>query len=197
MYLFAALALALAVGVSGQAQAADLINHSLKPSVKVFEHWTPNGNPDTAAALPGPTTWAAPIAVCFAPNAPCSSDPVGGVNMGYAISYWPISGTGTGTTCTNVSKQECGSIVGFSESTTASGALSAKITFKQGTKTVGTITITNADLGGATVAAGNVVAIQSGGFKLKSTAKAVATTITFATKIGTSTATSKATVYLD
>ena len=201
VFLFAALALIVALGVSGPAQAAGikLVNGTL-PSVTIIENRVPATNPDAVAAIAGgPVWWGTGIGACFAgtPGASCAGDPAGGVDVGYPYSYWPISGSGTGSQCNNVIKQYCGQMVVFAQTGTASGALSANFIIKQGSTTIYKKTITNASLGGATVPAGYVVALNGGYFHLKKTAKAGTATITAHMKVGTAVSTSTATIDLE
>jgi hypothetical protein len=192
VFLFAALALALAVGVSGQAQAGD-IKVSQGGAVVAYDHWLPTANPNaTGALLAGPVAWTdgAVNPPCFAPSAPCTGDPAGGVNMGSPIGYLPISGT-SATNCSNVKKQkDCGIIVAFVETTTAAGTGTAVATLKQGTKVVGTSKTTLS----TALVANTIYAIQIAAPKLKATAKAGAVTLSIKTTIGTDTATGTTTI---
>jgi len=198
VFLFAALALALAVGVCGQAQAADVkLTHGALPTVVIMDNRVPATQPNaTAVIAAGPTWWGNPDAPCFAGNTDCASDPAGGVDVGFPFAYWEISGTGTGTTCNNVTIQECGTIVVFTNTGTGSGAVSAKFSIKQGKTTLYSKSFTNAKLGSPTAAPDQIIALDNGAFKLSTKAKTGTATITVSVKVGTTTATSKANIYL-
>jgi hypothetical protein len=201
VFLFAALAVAVALGVSGPAQAAGLkLAHGALPTVTIIENRVPATNPDTVAAIAGgPVWWGQPIAACFAgtPGATCAGDPAGGVDVGYPLAYWPVGGSGTGSTCNNVVKQDCGLLTVFAETGTAVGAVSANFIIKQGATTIYKKTLTNASLGGFTTTAPNeILALTGGAFHLKATAKAGTATLTAHMKVGTAVSTSTATIDL-
>ena len=197
MLLFAMLAVIAAGGMCVQgALAADLqVTEEGHGAMSVLDHWVPNvDTATTAPVLQGPVMWddGTVEPPCFAPNAPCSSDPAGGVNVGLGLSYWPIMGSGTGSTCNNVKKQACGQIDSFVETTTGSGAVSAKITITQGTTVIYSHSLT----GLGTVSAGKIVVVSLAGIKLRSTAVAGKATIKVVTTVGTAKATGKTTVVL-
>ena len=133
VFLFMGLAAIVAFGVCGQpAQAQDIqVREGTHDSMTAVDHWVPNASPDATALAQGPVLWddGYQVPPCFGPNAPCSSDPAGGVNVGYPIPFWSISGT------SSCKKLACGEIDSFTETTSASGAVSATITIRQG-KTV-------------------------------------------------------------
>lgn len=196
VFLFAALALLVVLGVSGQAQAAD-IHTTDGTSAHLFTYARPLGNiaPNTAALLAGMGGWDGyPVTgyPCFAPNSPCTTDAAGNVVMGIPLSFWPVAGSGTTSKCTNVKKQNCGQIFAFTQSTTASGAVSATISIKQGKTSVYTKKLT----GLGTASAGDIIVVALDGPKLKAAAKAGVATITVVTTVGTAKASSKATVNL-
>jgi hypothetical protein len=196
VFLFTALAAIVAFGVCGQpAQAQDIqVVEDAHDSMTAVGHWVPNASPDAAALAQGPVLWDNGVQEppCFGPNAPCSGDPAGGVNIGYALPYWPVSGAGTGKTCTNVKKQACGQIDSFTETTTATGAVSATITIKQGK----TVVYSHKATGLGTITAGKILVVSVAGIKLKAAAKAGSAVITVVTTVGTSKSTGKATIYL-
>lgn len=176
-----ALAAIVALGVCGQpAQAQD--------SMSAVDHWVPNASPDASALAQGPVIWddGAQVPPCFGGAAKCSSDPAGGVNVGFPIPFWSISGSGSCKSGT------CGQIDSFTETTSASGAVSATVTIKQG-KTV-IYSHKTGSLG--TTTAGKVLVVSVAGIKLKAAAKAGSAVITVVTTVGTSKSTGKATVYL-
>jgi len=129
---------------------------------------------------------------CFAPTAPCTADPAGGVNVGYPLPFWPINGSGTGTTCNNVTLQACGQIDSFIETNTGKGKVGAKITITQGTTTI--FTYSNTDIG--TAKAGEIIAVSVAGIQLDATAVAGTAVITVVTTVGKATSTGKATIVL-
>ena len=193
VFLFAALALVVALGVSGQAQAADIqVSHSAG-AVIAYDHWMPGAAPNaTAPLLAGPVAWTdgATNPPCFAPNAPCTGDPAGGVNVGSPIAYLPVTG-GTAKGCTNVKKQkDCGIITAFVETTTATGTGTAVATLKQGKTVVGT---SRATLSTA-LSANTIYAIQINAPKLKAAAKAGAVTLSIKTTVGGDSATGTTTI---
>jgi hypothetical protein len=199
--LFPALAVLVSAGLCGQAQAAGIkLAKGALPTITATEKRVPATQPDTVAAIAGgPVWWGQPIGSCFAgtPGATCAGDPAGGVNVGYPLSYWPVSGSGTGSSCTNVIKQDCGLLTVFAETGTASGAVSANFTIKQGSTTIYTKTLTNASLGGFTAVANQVLALTGGAFHLKTTAKAGTATLTAHMKVGSSVSTSTTTIELE
>jgi hypothetical protein len=196
MFLIAALAVIVALGVCGQpAQAQSVtVRNGTHASVISIGHWVPNASPDAAAVVNGPVMWDDGVQVppCFAPNAPCTADPAGGLNVGYPLPFWPINGSGTGDTCNNVTLQACGQIDSFIETNTGSGKVSATITIKQGTTTI--FTYSTGDIGTAT--AGEIVAVSVDGIQLDATATAGTAVITVVTKVGKAKSTGKATIVL-
>jgi len=193
VFLFAALALALAIGVCGQAQAGDIkVSHS-GGTVTAYNHWLPNVSPNTTAPLlAGPVSWTdgAVNPPCFAPNAPCTRDPAGGVNMGGQLTYLPITGTNS-TNCTNFKLQaHCGIIVAFVETTSATGTGKAVATLKQGKTVIGTSTVTLS----TALMGSSIYAIQINAPKLKATAKAGPVTLSIKTTVGTASATGTTTI---
>jgi len=196
MFLFAALAVAMVLGVSGQATAKDIpVSNGGGARLITYDHPAANVGPNVAAVVPVMSGWDIyPVTgyPCFAPASPCTTDPAGSVVMGVPVPYWPVSGSGTGTTCNNVKKQTCGQMFAYSQTTTGSGAVSAKITMKQGTTVVYTKSLT----GLGTASAGQIVVVTLDGPKLNAKAKAGAAKLTIVTTIGTAKATSTATIQL-
>jgi hypothetical protein len=196
MFMIAALAAIVAFGVCGQpAQAQDIaVRNGTHASLISIGHWVPNASPDAAAVVNGPVMWddGAQEPPCFGPNAPCTTDPAGGVNIGYPLPFWPISGSGTGPTCNNVTLQSCGQIDSFIETNTASGKVSATITIKQGATTI--FTYSTGTIG--TASAGEIVAVSVAGIQLDATAVSGNATITVVTKVGAHPSTGKATINL-
>lgn len=190
VFLFMGLAAIVAFGVCGQpAQAQDIqVREGTHDSMTAVDHWVPNASPDATALAQGPVLWddGYQVPPCFGPNAPCSSDPAGGVNVGYPIPFWSISGT------SSCKKLACGEIDSFTETTSASGAVSATITIRQGK----TVIYSHKATGLGSVTAGKVLVVSVAGIKLKAAAKAGAAVITVVTTVGTSKSTGKATVYL-
>jgi len=193
MFLFAALAVIVALGVSGPAQAQVIkVHNSNVAQVTRIDHWVPNAGPDTAALLNGPVSWTdgAVNPPCFAPNAPCTGDPSGGVNMGGQLTFLPVTG-GSATGCTNFKMQaHCGIIVAFVETTTATGTGKAVATLKQGKTVIGTSSQTLS----TALVANSIYAIQINAPKLKAAAKAGAVTLSIKTTVGTATATGTTTI---
>jgi len=200
VFLFAALAVAVAFGVCGPAQAAGIkLAHGALPTVTIIENRVPATSPDTVAAIAGgPVWWGQPIGACFAgtPGATCAGDPAGGVDVGYPLSYWPVGGPGGTSSCNNVVTQDCGLLTVFANTGTASGAVSANFIIKQGATTIYKKTLTNASLGGFSAGANEILALTGGAFHLKATAKAGTATLTAHMKVGSSVSTSTATIDL-
>lgn len=182
----------VALGVCGQpALASDEDTAPGGPRVHMttVDHYVP-GTPDAAAALiAGPVAWGYPPPVngppgswpCFAPNAPCTSDPAGGLLVGIPVQYWPISGSAN---CTMVA---CGQIYAMYQTTTASGTVAVSIIITQ-KATTGSTTIfkySNANVGSA--AASQIGVVSLTGVQLMSTAVPGNATITVTTKVGAST----------
>jgi hypothetical protein len=196
MFMIAALAALVAFGVCAQPAHADGISvrNGTSASLITVEHWVPNASPDAAAVVNGPVMWddGAQVPPCFAPASPCTADPTGGVNVGYPLPFWPINGSGTGTTCNNVTLQACGQIDSFIETNTGKGKVGAKITITQGTTTI--FTYSNTDIG--TAKAGEIIAVSVAGIQLDATAVAGTAVITVVTTVGKATSTGKATIVL-
>src|SRR5579864_5718774 len=134
-FLFVALALVVALGVSAQLALAD--DDANNAGIILFDRLgsTPDAAPaviggPVAFVVPPPSNGPPPSWPCIAPKSPCSSDPKGGLLMGVPLQQWPISGT---TNCTMV---KCGQIMATFQTTTGTGAVSATISIKQGTTTI-------------------------------------------------------------
>jgi hypothetical protein len=194
MFVFTALAVIIALGACGQqALALDIaVRDGISASMTTIDHWVPNASPDAAAVVNGPVMWdsGALVPPCFAPTAPCTADPAGGVNVGYPLSFWPINGSGTN--CNNVTLQACGQIDSFIESNTGKGEVSATITIKQGTTTI--FSYTASKLG--TAKAGEIIAVSVAGIQLDATAKAGTAVITVVTTVGKAKSTGTTTIVL-
>lgn len=195
--LFTVLAVIVVVGVCGQpalAQDEDTAMESPQVHMATVDRYVP-GTPDTAAALlaglvawgyPPPVNGPPPSWPCFAPNAPCSSDPAGGLLVGIPVQYWPISGT---TNCTMV---PCGQIYALYQTTTASGTVGVTITIKQSTTTI--FSYANKNVGSAS--ANQIGILNLTGVQLMNTAIAGSATISVTTSVGQSKVTGKAIVNL-
>lgn len=188
VFLFAAVAVAIALGTSGQAMAS-------KPTVSVtmkdVRNPMPAGPNVTAPAIVGVTAFGLPPQTagafpCFGPNAPCTGDPAGGLLVGIPIQYVPISGT---TNCTTV---PCGQAYQTFQTTTGHGKLGLTITIKQGTTTI--FTFHNANVG--TAAANQIGIVDLNGLQLDTTAVAGNAIMTITTKVGTKSLTGKTTLVL-
>ena len=193
MFVIAALAVVIALGAWGRpAMAADIaVFDGIHVTVQASEHWVPNA---TAALLQGPVMWdnGTVVPPCFGGNSPCTTDPAGGVNIGFPIPFWPINGSGTGTTCNNVTLQACGQIDSFIQTNTAEGKIGATITITQGTTTI--FTYSNTDIG--TAKSGEVISVSVAGIELDATAIAGEATITVTTTVGKSKVSGKTTIVL-
>jgi hypothetical protein len=88
-----------------------------------------------------------------------------------------------------VKKQACGEIDSFTETTSATGAVSATITIRQGK----TVIYSHKATGLGTITAGKILVVSVAGIKLKAAAKAGSAVITVVTTVGTSKSTGKAT----
>jgi len=193
-FLYASLALFVALGVCGQqALAGDVGSHG-ETGIILTDHWTPGPVPEAAAAVlagpvsfdvPPPSVGPPPSWPCVAPKSPCTGDPAGGLLMGVPLQEAPITGTNN---CTMV---KCGQILAMFETTTATGAVSATITIKQGTTT-----IFSGKAKGATAKANQVGLVYLNGAQLATTAVAGAATVTVTTTVGTTKVSGKTTIYL-
>ena len=148
----------------------------------------------TAGVFVGMTGWALPPVSagppaswpCFAPNAPCTSDPAGGLLIGIPLQQWPISGS---TNCTLVA---CGQIFSTYETTTGKGSVSISITIKQGATTI--FSFSQSKIG--TIAANQIGIVDLTGVQLDATAVAGNATITVTTTVGKAKVTGTAVVVL-
>jgi hypothetical protein len=185
----------MALGVSGQQALAQDAANLGNVHVTLTDHWVPGETSDaTAAVLAGPVGFVAPPPVegppaswpCFAPNAPCSSDPKGGMLIGLPLQQWPISGA------TNCTTEPCGQIMAMFETTTGTGAVSFTVTITQGATTIYTITGTQVE----TAKAHQVGVVDVTGVQFDATAKAGAATVTVTTTVGKTKVTGKTIIYL-
>jgi len=195
-FLLAALVSIAVVGLSPQrALAQDDANLS-NVHVTLTDNEALGVAPDAAAAvlagpvgfvLPPPVAGPPPSWPCIAPNAPCTSDPAGGILIGLPLQQWPISGT---TNCTLV---PCGQIMAMFETTTGKGSVSFSVSIKQGTTTIYSKSFSKV----ATAKANQVGVVDVTGVQFDTTAVAGAATVTVTTAVGSSTAVSgKTTIYL-
>jgi hypothetical protein len=191
---FAALAMIPLTGVGGQLAMAN------EGAPGPQAHLTTIARPAdvvpsaTAVVFQGMTAWTLPPASagpppswpCFAPNAPCTADPAGGLLIGIPLQQWPISGT---TNCTLVA---CGQIISTYQTTTGTGSVGVTITIKQGTTTI--FSFSKTKLG--TASANEIGIVDLTGVQLDTTAVAGNATITVTTTVGKSKVTGTATVVL-
>lgn len=189
-FLFVALALVVALGVSAQLALAD--DDANNAGIILFDRQgsTPDAAPaviggPVAFVVPPPTNGPPPSWPCIAPKAPCSSDPAGGLLMGVPLQQWPISGT---TNCTMV---KCGQIMAMFQTTTGTGTVSATISIKQGTTT-----IFSGKAKGPTAKANQVGVVFLSGIQFATTAVAGSATVTVTTTVGTTKVSGKTTIYL-
>jgi hypothetical protein len=164
-------------------------------ALKTYDLRVPATNPDAAGpVVQGPVAFGLPPVSagpppswpCFAPNAPCSSDPAGGLLVGIPEQVWPISGT---TNCTQVA---CGQIFSLYETTTGSGSVSVTVSIAQGTTVIYKKTAKNLGTAGPN----QIGIVDVTGIKFATTAVAGSAVITVTTTVGTNKVSGKTTIYL-
>lgn len=194
-FLFVALVSIAALVSAQQALAQDDDANPSNIHVTLRDHQMPGVTPDAVAAvlagpvgfvLPPPAEGPPPSWPCFAPKAPCSSDPAGGMLIGLPLQEWPISGA------TNCTTEPCGQIMAMFETTTGSGVVGVTVTIKQGTTTI--YSKAAKKLEKATTNQIGVVDVT--GIQFDATAVAGAATVTVTTTVGTAKVTGKTTIYL-
>jgi hypothetical protein len=190
-FLFAALALIVVLGLSGQ-QA--LAQDNADSNVHVFLMDRGGPIPDAGTAVlagpvqmvaPPPSAGPPPSWPCFAPNAPCSADPAGGMLIGLPIQQWPISGS---TNCTMV---PCGQVMAMFTTTTGSGSIGASVSIAQGSTV-----IYSKKFSAGTAAANQIGVVSVTGIQFAPTAVAGAATVTVQIQVGSNKVGGRAVIYL-